>query len=307
MEKKLEKLRWHCMWVSHLGCIKGCLEYLGIDVSPAWLFGATGHAFILNIHEDVCPSGPTAWNTEMLFKLAKNIGYIPDMIFGIKNQPNFAEKQQLAWEKIKQAINQDLPCYGWELDIPEFYVIYGYDDIGYYFSGAMCDEGKGPKPWNELGKSDIGVLELCILKPGQASNDVIIIKEAFQFVLEYATSPDKWIFQKYKSGLAGYDNWIRALENGKAHDFGLAYNSVVWSECRYYAVEFLKEAKPRMGNKTEPLFSEAIDQYSIISQNLKKVSELFPFPRKGMKLKIARNVKMRFNILNKQKMRNKLD
>jgi len=53
MEKKLENLRWRPRWISHLGCIKGCLEYLGVDVSDAWLFGATGHAFVINLHDVV--------------------------------------------------------------------------------------------------------------------------------------------------------------------------------------------------------------------------------------------------------------
>ncbi len=49
MAKKLENLRWRPRYTSHLGCIKGCLNYLNLDVSDAWLFGATGHAFVINI------------------------------------------------------------------------------------------------------------------------------------------------------------------------------------------------------------------------------------------------------------------
>ena len=64
--KKLENLKWSPKWVSHLGCVKGCLDYLGIDMTDAWLYGASGHAFIRNISEDSCPSGPTAWKTMML-------------------------------------------------------------------------------------------------------------------------------------------------------------------------------------------------------------------------------------------------
>jgi len=55
MQKKIENLRWKPMWVSHLGCTKGCLDYLNLDISDAWLFGATGHAFIINIYKVVCP------------------------------------------------------------------------------------------------------------------------------------------------------------------------------------------------------------------------------------------------------------
>ena len=49
--KKLEGLIWKPFWTTHLGCIKGCLNYLGLNVSDGWLFGATGHAFVINIHE----------------------------------------------------------------------------------------------------------------------------------------------------------------------------------------------------------------------------------------------------------------
>ncbi len=63
MPKLLDNLRWQRMWTSHLGAIKGCLDYMGLNVSLPWLFGATGHAFVLNVSDVVCPSGPTAWNT----------------------------------------------------------------------------------------------------------------------------------------------------------------------------------------------------------------------------------------------------
>lgn len=300
MEKKIENLRWKPMWVSHLGCIKGCLEYLNIDVSDAWLFGATGHAFIINIHEVVCPSGPTAWNTEMLFKLGRNIGYTIDGVFSYKTAEDFIEKQKSAWEKTKQAIDKGLPCYGWELDIPEYYVVYGYDDKGYYFSGPLCHEGKGPKPWEELGDSEIGVLEMYTVRPGQASDDVTTIKEAFEFVLEHSKSPAKWIFPKYKAGLAGFDNWIQALKTGKADRLGMAYNAAVWSECRDYAVKFLKEAKERLNGRLVPLFDEAIEHYLIVAQDLKKISELFPFigsNTEGEKIKDPTSCKVAIELL----------
>jgi hypothetical protein len=292
MEKKFKNLRWEPMWVSHLGCIKGCLEYLNIDVSDAWLFGATGHAFIINVHEVVCASGPTAWNTEMLSKLGENIGYIVDGVFSHKSKSDFAEKQKLAWEMVKQAIDEGLPCYGWELDIPEYYVVYGYDDEGYYFSGPRCDSGKGPKRWKELGDTEIGVLEMYSVKPGEAAEDITTVKEAFGFVLEHSKSPAKWIYSMYKAGLAGFDNWIHALETDKADGFGMAYNAAVWSECRNFAVKFLKEVKERLGGKFSPLFDEAAGHYEVVAQNLKSTSKMFPFPPKGDEIRDEARRKM---------------
>ena len=148
MEKQLNNSRWMPLWVSHIGCLKGCLDFLGINHSVGWLFGGTGHAFIMNICGGLDLSGPTALKTEPFFQLGKNMGYQTHSISSFKSDVDFKDKQRQALEEVKAAIDRGLPCYGWTLDtrFPEYYVIYGYDDSGYYFSGP------GPNavimPWN---------------------------------------------------------------------------------------------------------------------------------------------------------------
>jgi hypothetical protein len=264
-----------------LGCIKGCLEYLDIDLSDAWLYGGTGHAFVINLHEQVCPSGPTAWRTVKLFELAPNLGYQIDGVFGFKGQEDFAKVQERAWAHAKKAINAGRPCYGWELEIPEFYVVYGYepqgDDTGYYYSGPGCDEGKGPKPWRELGDTGIGVVELYSLAPGEAADDATVVREALSFALAHAENPKEWIFEDYASGLAGFDNWIAALEGGVASDMGMRYNTGVWLECRRNAVAFLQEAKGRLAGRADAALGKALTHYQRVAQELGRVSEIYPW------------------------------
>jgi len=281
--KKLENLKWKPMWASHLGCIKGCLDYLGVDVSDAWLFGATGHAFLINIHDVVCPSGPTAWRSEEIYKLGKNLGFKVDYIEGFKNQPDFSKKQETAWEMTRKAIDEGKPCFGWELDIPEYYVVNGYDSTSYLHSGP-CSEEMKPKPYNELSNSEIGVLIMCVLNKCPGQDDITTVKDAFNFTLEFARNPQKWL-PKYKGGLEGYDLWINALKNGTAHGFGVAYNAAVWRECRHYAVEFFDEAKKRLPDTVTGLLDAAKSRYQTAADNLKQVSELFPFPPKGEEVK----------------------
>lgn len=279
---KLENCRWRPRWVSHLGCIKGCLDYLGIEISDAWLYGGTGHAFVINMHQEVCPSGPTAWKTIKLFELGRNLGYRLDGVFGTKEQDNFRNLQERAWAHARQAIDQGQPCYGWELEIPEFYVVYGYDDgdddttAGYYYSGPGCDEGKGPKPWQELGDTGIGVLELYSVWPGEAADDVTTVKQALTFALAHAASPKEWIFDGYRAGLEGYDNWIRALQAAKASDMGMRYNTGVWLECRQHAVGFLAEAKERLPGRADAQFNKALAHYTAVAESLGQVAEIYP-------------------------------
>lgn len=280
--KKLNHLRWKQHYVSHLGCIKGCLNYLRMEVSDAWLYGATGHAFILNIADDgVCPSGPTAWHTERMFTLGRNIGYDINSVVALKSGDDFAGKKKEAWDFVRKSIDGGIPCYGWELQIPEFYVIAGYDDTGYLYNGPMQDPRTGHRPWQEVGESDIGVIEMHSVRSGQAADDATTVKEAFEFALQHAQGPKKWVFPNYKAGLAGFDKWIETVHAGEATDIGMAYNAGVWWECRSLAIWFLGEARQRLNGKLRPLLDEAIDAYSPVAARLASVMDLFPFPPSG--------------------------
>ncbi len=276
--KKFDSLRWEPRWVSHMGCIKGCLNYLNRPVSDAWLYGTTGHAFVLNICGDLCPSGPTDWNTGKFRKLGRNVGYILDGVSGWKGNQDLTRLQERAWQFVKNALDKDLPCYGWELDIPEFYVIYGYDNTGYYISGPGCDDGKGPVSWQKLGTSEIGVVEVSSIQISQPSDDRKAVQEALSYALEHGLTPEKYTDPRCFGGLQGYDAWIRSVEKGLAAAFGLAFNTVVWTECRRFAVAFLREARQRLNDVgLNPLMDKAIDHYEIVCQKLDIVKQAYPF------------------------------
>lgn len=275
--KLLENLKWTPKWVSHLGCIKGCLDYLGIEMTDAWLYGGTGHAFIINIGQDCCPSGPTAWRTMMLFQQAPALGYQVTGVFGSKYDQDLAGLQKQAWDFTRESIDAGLPVYAWEVEIPEFYILYGYDDVGYYYSGPGADDGKGPKPWADLGDTGIGIVELYNLKKVAPQTPSEVVKSALENALKHAGNPEEWIFENYGAGLKGFDNWIKGLESGLAGRFGMGYNAAVWHECRVFAVEFLREAKECLDGNASGLFDQAIQHYQVVADHLGSLSKQYPF------------------------------
>jgi len=277
MPKQLKSLRWKPAWVTHMGCLAGCTKYLKLDLSPAWLYGGTGHAFIINISPDACPSGPTAWDTRMLFGLGSNLGYKPEVAFGLKRGADFAAKQEAAWTFVRERIDRGLPCYGWELDRPEFYVIYGYDDVGYLYRGPLCQEGAGPKPWQALGDSSIGVLEVYSIERGEAAPDAKVVADALDFAYHHAQPCSDWRYPRYAGGPTTFEAWAAGLERGEAHRFGQGYNGEVWRECREMAVEFLKEARRRLPGKADAAFDEAMEHYTASRDALRQVVKLLPF------------------------------
>jgi hypothetical protein len=213
----------------------------------------------------------------MLFTLGRNIGYdFVGGVLGFKTDDDFAEKQKEAWEKTRESIDNNIPCYGWELEQAEFYVVTGYDDTGYYYKGPGIEGEKGPKSWQELGSSDIGIVEMYGIVPGQRADDAVTVKEALEFALKHARNPGGWVHPGYHSGLSGFDVWIDTVEKDEATAPGMAYNTAVWTECRALGLKFLDEAKQRLDDSITPLLEDTIQSYFPVVDSLNRVVELFP-------------------------------
>lgn len=272
--KNLEGLTYTPTWISHMGCLSGCTRYLGLPATDSWIYGATGHAFIINISRDSCPSGPTAWKTQPLHRLGANIGYTPDGVFALKTQPDFKEKQRQAYEHVKTAIDHGHPCYGWELDIAEFYVINGYDDTGYHHHGPTSPNGAGPKPWHTLGTTEIGVLEVYSIQPGTPAPPDKTLRDALTFALQHAQG--KHSHPNYTAGPQAYTTWAAGIQDASAIRDGAAYNAQCWQECRHHAAAFLEEAKTKLPHLIAQL-DAAKKHYTEVAANLKTLTEIYPF------------------------------
>jgi hypothetical protein len=208
--------------------------------------------------------------------LGQNLGYQASGVFGTR-QSGLVEAQQRAWDYARQALDKGQPCYGWELEVPEYYVICGYDEVGYHYSGPGCDDGRGPKAWQELGDTGIGIVEVCSVRPSEKAPDRTIVREALATALKFARDPGDWTHPGYQSGLAAYDAWNQALEQGAATAIGMSYNAAVWRACRRHAVEFLQEARERVGSGIEELFDRALAYYQAVSDHLQAVVDIYPF------------------------------
>jgi hypothetical protein len=274
--KRLDELVWVPMWASHAGCLKGCLDFLGVSITDAWLLGGSGHAFILNIHHVVCPSGPTAWNTSQMTELVANLGGRVGSVHGFQSQPEFPELQEHAWHTVQGAIDEGVPCYGWEFAMPEYYVIHGYDDTGYLFRDFASQTGERHKRWTELGDSEIGVLQVHTVHRCDPADAGTVVREACAFALDFARNGDAWSSSDYATGLDGYDRWMAALREGRANGLGAAYNAQIWAEARRHAAAFLREARTRLP-EVNGLLTEALVSYDTVAKRLMLVADTFPF------------------------------
>jgi hypothetical protein len=280
--KMLESLTTRKRWTAYLACVGGCLDYLGMDVSDGWLWGGTGHAFMLNIHPVLCPSGPTAWDCKMLFELADNLGYDVRGVFADRGHEGdaYVVKQREAWDLACAAIDDGLPCFGWEVRpyIPDYLLINGHDDVGYYYTGYQTG---GPTPWDELGTHDVQILQVYAVEPTAApASPQKVVKDALTEVLRVAENSAGVIFPDYRFGPAGFTLWAQALEKGEALYEGNVYNGQVWGECRELAVAFLDEAReklaPAPGSALDKALIGAAAAYAVVRDRIKALLAMHP-------------------------------
>jgi len=139
---KLEGLKWESFWNTQLGCLKGSIDYFGKNMSDAWLFGGTGVAFILLMDEQGYGAGGS-WYKGPMMNLCNNLGFTVNGVYGFQQDEDFPAKQQMSWENTVYAIDFGYPCYGYNLAMPEYYVVNGYEEGKYLFSGYGVDNWSG--------------------------------------------------------------------------------------------------------------------------------------------------------------------
>ena len=220
MSGHLAGLQWQQRFNEHMGCIQGCLDFLGIAHSFPWLYGGTGHAFVLNVNETVFVDSALAWNTNMIFDLAPNLGFRVERYHvshaEAAEMPTeaFLEAQRVAWDMVRARVDAGLPCYAWELaPIPAYYVITGYDDAGYHYSGW---ESGGSCPWQKLGTFDVKQVAVFCVHPEPPANDREVVRSALAAVVARVERSDGWALgAQFCTGLPGYAVWADALASGR--------------------------------------------------------------------------------------------
>lgn len=265
--------------VLRIACLQGCLDYLGSGLSYPWLCGGTGHAFIINIHAEVDVRGINDWDPQMLFELARNLGY---RCTGLRGEAtslggDLAAQQQAGRDLIQRHIDRGQPCYGFCVDPenPDYSPICGHGEGGYYYTHIGTDAASGPIAWKKLGTMWLDWVEVYGVELCEPASDDVVVREALTMALRFADGPPEWIRPAARSGLAAFAAWADYLEQGTALVLHHDWNLQVCLDCRETAVLFLAEAKSRLG-KAEDEFDAAIAQYRIVADRLREARGLVP-------------------------------
>lgn len=267
-------------FVSPVGAIAGLLRYLK-DVRPFYhLMGLSGFAFRINIGDRACPSSPCAFHWDQFMSRAMMLlGYECSIVQSFSTSFLFEKRLDEAHSLIKRSIDADLPLIGWELDLPEFGIIRGYDDDErvYLIDGVLSEEGERTLPYDKLGRGETG--SLFVLVPGRRfeTDDLLCAKRAIEYAVFHHTL-EAPISRFYETGPAAYAKWMDALRRRDIDPFGNSYNARVVLDARVAGASFLLHIAPQFPAGDSAMILEAADILEEVADAFMLFSGVFAFP-----------------------------
>jgi len=257
---KLRNLSQSPLNTTYLGVLRGVFDFYGIAISDSVLFGASGHGFAINVHPELCPSGPYCWNKEPVRRLLRNLGVQMEVI-GFYSSERALEERHHVEGIVRMHIDSGHPCALLNL---ENQLILGYDEEAFEVAQPWPGVNFPPKSltfgtWQELGE------EIHIDFYSFTPTHPKALRTAVEESLCYAAAAWRGF------GPRAYEKWHVAIQSGFGATHGNWWNGTVWSECRRHLVGYFQEVA---GQLAEPNLGESLSSlYGVVADSLAAVAE----------------------------------
>ena len=286
--KLLDNVELSPNWTSVVGALHGVLRPLGETVPPWQLMGVTGHAFrnALTEQDGIVAGGPQAAAVDFrrMMPLYRNSGRRFELITADRAARDFPKRRADALKRIRRSIDRGRPAIAYDLHIPEFGIIFGYDDRAHMLAvrslmsgqyGEVLAESRWPVPERD------GRLIVLLAGGRERVDPARALRDALRFAVDYAQRGDPGDPTGASHGFAAYQRWRDAFEQGRTIDAGgnaLAVQTV--QNARRDAAQFLRDAAVASQSGAGPL-AEAAAAYDLAALALSRMATFFPYPSGG--------------------------
>jgi AraC-like DNA-binding protein len=268
---ELKNLKQNNLCTTLMGCMKGASDFYELDWTVPQLFGYSTHAFMINIHAELCPSSPYAWKKDHFWMAMRNMGIRKAGAVDLRKGAAPEELGQ-AEKKLRNHLDSGKLCV---LDFLEHQLISGYDTKGFIILQPWNGEAKSELPsltfgsWKEAFDREGWVMFTLLEKEDLRADEPTLLRSALTAALRMRTSPGEFQIPGYQSGDGAWEGWLAGIERGMGTSHGNWWSAIVWKECRMMAGEFFAELEPSMkSNETKELCRELAGLYRDCSAQL---------------------------------------
>ena len=253
---------------SFIAALSFSLKFSGKEADYVRLMGASAFAFRINIHQDMCPSAPTTflWK-ELLPEAIEQAGCKSIHIYDSWDNSILEEKRAEARQEIEKALKQGILPILWEVEIPEWGLITGYDDELSEYTALSCFGNTLKIPYGQFGRgAAVGGLSVSIPGEPNGRSPERVFLNSLHAAVRHAAQ-EEWNERPwYQDGLPAYEFWASIIEKGlkDGSDFNTSwYSSGTYFSARYCAAKYLFSMSD--GN---PLLLKAAKLYQEVAERL---------------------------------------
>ncbi len=215
MKRKLE-----CVWQtdkmahSFVCALHTAMHYSGIEMQMDEVSVRTGFAFRIITHKELCPSATSVFDWNYLSEGAKNCGLKIKYISRLWHEEELKEeRRKKAIEMIKNSIERGIPAVVWDVGIPEWELITGYDDEEQMFFGiGVIGNDEIKLAYDKLGEREIPILSVTIIDGKEEIDEYDALLISLQWFVNHYEKKEWCERPDYEDGYEAYLLWAKGMD-----------------------------------------------------------------------------------------------
>lgn len=205
------------------------------------VIATSGFAFRMWVDAGFCPSATSIWSLDDQKKWVENSGLTCDYIGRSWGQDDIEERKRLeAIQVIQKSIDNGIPAISWDIGIPEWGLITGYDDEKQLFSTLSINGGTDDMPYDVLGKRELPLLSVLTVTGKTNKSKDEILKGTLKLAVSHLKGEERCDNVK---GLEAYPTLIKYFEGDFNLDasWNLEYYLGTYGGLKYYAYKYFEK------------------------------------------------------------------
>lgn len=206
------------------------------------IVASSGFAFRMWIAADLCPSETSIWDFGRQPEWIRSGGLAVTHInccWQPENVLNDARNDALP--KIKESIDRGIPVVAWDIGVPEWGLITGYDDETQKFATLCINGAADEMDYSSLGNREMPMLNIVILTERTDKTQADIIADTKALAKTHLSGGESC---ENAQGLAAYECLIEILERedpALAASWNLEYALGTFGALKWYAWKFFEK------------------------------------------------------------------
>jgi len=177
------------------------------------IVATSGFAFRTWVRPDLCPSATSIWDFEMQKPWAENGGLHFEYVGRYWNQDHFErDRRERGIALIRASVDSGIPAVVWDIGVPEWGLITGYDDERGVFSALSVNGSEPDVAYDALGKREIPILSVLTVTGSTQKSKSDILRDTLRLAVHHLRGRE-WC-DISASGLAAYPALLRFFREG---------------------------------------------------------------------------------------------